>query len=165
MATSSHNVIIKRAAELVTCSGTAAKRGAVAMNDIGCLRDGHVIVRDGVIVCVIGEVIKDGEERRVERRVASVWRSDLPPLWATTSLTASEVYASLHVDESEYDVIVADGACVMPGFIDSHTHFVFGGYREDEFFWRMNGLAFISPKCFLSRFFLLSNLADLSSSL
>jgi imidazolonepropionase len=27
----------------------------------------------------------------------------------------------------------------LPGFIDSHTHFVFGGYRAEEFSWRLNG--------------------------
>ena len=27
----------------------------------------------------------------------------------------------------------------MPGFIDSHTHFIFGGYRADEFAWRLQG--------------------------
>ncbi len=27
----------------------------------------------------------------------------------------------------------------MPGFVDSHTHFVFGGYRADEFSWRLRG--------------------------
>ncbi|PLD86412.1 imidazolonepropionase, partial [Klebsiella pneumoniae] len=26
----------------------------------------------------------------------------------------------------------ATGRCVLPGFVDSHTHLVFGGYREDE---------------------------------
>ena len=27
----------------------------------------------------------------------------------------------------------------MPGFVDSHTHFVFGGYRAEEFSWRLRG--------------------------
>jgi len=27
----------------------------------------------------------------------------------------------------------------LPGFVDSHTHFVFGGYRPEEFAWRLRG--------------------------
>lgn len=32
-----------------------------------------------------------------------------------------------------------EGMAVLPAFIDSHTHLVFGGYREKEFNLRMNG--------------------------
>lgn len=42
-------------------------------------------------------------------------------------------------DEKNYEVIDATGKAVMPGFVDSHTHFVFGGYRADEFSWRLRG--------------------------
>lgn len=35
------------------------------------------------------------------------------------------------------------GACVLPAFIDSHTHLVFGGYREREFNLRMNGASYM----------------------
>ena len=33
----------------------------------------------------------------------------------------------------------ARGRCVLPGFVDSHTHFVFGGERAEEFGWRLRG--------------------------
>ncbi|MBW2591222.1 MAG: imidazolonepropionase, partial [Deltaproteobacteria bacterium] len=42
-------------------------------------------------------------------------------------------------DESKFAVIDADGKAVLPGFVDSHTHFVFGGYRAEEFSWRLRG--------------------------
>ena len=35
--------------------------------------------------------------------------------------------------------ISAEGRCVMPGFVDSHTHLVFAGDRSDEFAARMAG--------------------------
>jgi len=38
--------------------------------------------------------------------------------------------------------IDAKGAPALPGFIDSHTHFVFGGYRADEYLWRLEGQSY-----------------------
>jgi imidazolonepropionase len=37
------------------------------------------------------------------------------------------------------EVIEADGAAVIPGFVDSHTHLVFAGDRSEEFAARMTG--------------------------
>jgi len=42
-------------------------------------------------------------------------------------------------DENRFSVIDARGKAVLPGFVDSHTHFVFGGYRAEEFSWRLRG--------------------------
>ena len=47
-------------------------------------------------------------------------------------------------DEKEYQIIDAANKAVMPGFIDSHTHLIFGGYRADEFSWRLNGDSYMS---------------------
>ena len=38
--------------------------------------------------------------------------------------------------------IDAAGRCVLPGFVDSHTHLVFAGDRSDEFAARMAGAAY-----------------------
>lgn len=38
--------------------------------------------------------------------------------------------------------IDADGRCVIPGFVDSHTHLVFAGDRADEFAARMAGAGY-----------------------
>lgn len=48
------------------------------------------------------------------------------------------------LDEMDYVVIDATGKTVMPGFVDSHTHFVFGGYRADEYNWRLAGESYVS---------------------
>jgi imidazolonepropionase len=40
-------------------------------------------------------------------------------------------------------VIDAKGCSVLPGFVDSHTHFIFGGYRQDEFMDRLQGVPYM----------------------
>lgn len=47
-------------------------------------------------------------------------------------------------NEEEYTVIDASNKTVLPGFIDSHTHLIFGGYRADEFSWRLRGDTYMS---------------------
>ena len=48
------------------------------------------------------------------------------------------------VDPDEYLEIDASGRALLPGFVDSHTHFIFGGYREEEFSWRLKGDSYMS---------------------
>lgn len=46
----------------------------------------------------------------------------------------------MHGASRVYD---AGGCCVLPGFVDSHTHPVFGGYRPDEFSMRLKGATYM----------------------
>ncbi|PKM50740.1 MAG: imidazolonepropionase [Firmicutes bacterium HGW-Firmicutes-7] len=41
-------------------------------------------------------------------------------------------------------VIDARNKIVLPGYVDSHTHFVFGGYRAEEYGWRLKGEDYMS---------------------
>lgn len=47
-------------------------------------------------------------------------------------------------DADKYTHIDAEGRAVLPGFVDSHTHLIFGGYRPDEFEWRLKGDSYMS---------------------
>lgn len=42
------------------------------------------------------------------------------------------------------EILDAAGKTVLPGFVDSHTHFIFGGYRAEEFGWRLKGDSYMS---------------------
>ncbi len=101
------NLLIKNAAEVVTCSGFEAKQGA-AMNALHIITDGAVRITGGRIQQV-------GPTAEID----------------TGAITADDT------------VIDATGCCVLPGFVDPHTHFVFGGYRPEEFVQRLEGQSYM----------------------
>ncbi len=59
--------------------------------------------------------------------------------YAGPSSEAPEVEA-----RETYTEIDARGRVSLPGFVDSHTHLIFGGYRHDEFQWRLKGDSYMS---------------------
>lgn len=99
---------IRHASELVTCQGSAPKKGH-EMSEIGLILDGGVLIHDQKIFAV-------GKTEELDKLI----------------------------DLSEYDVMDASGKTVLPGFVDSHTHFIFGGYRAEEFSWRLKGDTYMS---------------------
>lgn len=46
--------------------------------------------------------------------------------------------------DEHYEEIDAQGNVALPGFVDSHTHLIFGGFRPDEFQWRLKGDTYMS---------------------
>ena len=59
-----------------------------------------------------------------------------------TQITQEALNVSAFVEKG-YTIINAENKCVLPGFVDSHTHFIFGGYRADEYNWRLQGVAYM----------------------
>ncbi len=79
------------------------------MSDLHIIDDGAVVIEEGIIK-VVG---------KTEDVLNGIDDADL--------------------NIAEFDIIDAAGKAVLPGFVDSHTHFVFSGYRADEFSWRLRG--------------------------
>ena len=89
---------------------------SVAIDNIGLLVTNEPALGEGALGSVRdAALVFDGE------RVAAVARAG-------------------HADADER--IDAAGRCVIPGFVDSHTHLVFAGERGDEFAARMAGAAY-----------------------
>lgn len=55
------------------------------------------------------------------------------------TVEVKEALTAAGKDIGSFDTIDASGKTVLPGFVDSHTHLVFGGYRAEEFAWRLKG--------------------------
>ncbi|MCH5226831.1 MAG: imidazolonepropionase [Muribaculaceae bacterium] len=45
---------------------------------------------------------------------------------------------------SNFPRVNGRGNVALPGFVDSHTHLIFGGFRPDEFEWRLKGDTYMS---------------------
>ncbi|MFF1573900.1 imidazolonepropionase [Leifsonia sp. NPDC058292] len=72
---------------------------------------------------------------------AAMLVSDGLVVWSgrADELPSSDAFA---LAASDADVVDLHGATVLPGFVDSHTHLVFGGDRSAEFEARMSGAAY-----------------------
>ncbi|GAA1954155.1 imidazolonepropionase [Agromyces allii] len=135
---------------------------------LGIVRDAAVLVEDGVVTWVgraadassahpsvefrpsgLAQGAKiDGSRDASERAdVSGTTRPESPsggerPLGRTQRAEGSSARADLLPNAVVDAVVDAGGRAVIPGFVDSHTHLVFGGDRADEFAARMAGRAY-----------------------
>lgn len=75
---------------------------------------------EGALLAVQGHIAAVGTEREVRAALAAAGDSD----------------------ESLQEVDL-DGACVVPGFVDPHTHLCFAALREEEFAMRLAGMTYL----------------------
>lgn len=105
-------------AELVTNEPAPDREGGL----LGIVRDAAVLVEDGRIAWVgRGTLATEhlaGRDEREDRREGDEHRT----VW-----------------DADVEVVHVGGRAVIPGFVDSHTHLVFGGDRAEEFAARMAG--------------------------
>ncbi|MDT0158790.1 imidazolonepropionase [Microbacterium sp. ARD32] len=84
-----------------------------------------------------GAALHDAAVLIDDGRIAWVGPSSDPSMWRVAPLSSANQGRTRHVDGLE--VVDADGGAVIPGFVDSHSHIVFGGDRAGEFEARMAG--------------------------
>ena len=128
---------IRHASELVTCRGKAPRRGR-EMADIGLIEDGAVLLSDGRIEAV-GTTKELDQRLGLDPKQADALHHET----ASISSQAAEP-ADTELNGQPATTLNAWGKTVLPGFVDSHTHFIFGGFRADEFSWRLKGDSYMS---------------------
>jgi imidazolonepropionase len=79
------------------------------MASLGIIADGALVIEEGIITRV-------GATEEVMAELSAAGR-----------------------DPAAFQTIDAGGKAVLPGFVDCHTHLVFGGDRAQEFTWRLKG--------------------------
>src|SRR6202162_3840349 len=101
------------ASQLVTLVGPRGPRVGKELSALGIIPDGGILIRDGKIDAV-------GPSDEIEK-----------------NLTALSRQVSRRASEPE--VVDLGGRVALPGFVDAHTHLVFGGNRLDDFERRARG--------------------------
>ncbi len=101
----------------------------------------NLIITNARIVTPIGHSARKGKEMSklllIERGMIEVKDGIIVYVGEEKKHLANEQMKDVHY----YD---AKGRCLLPGFVDSHTHFVFGGERAKEFSWRLAGESYMS---------------------
>src|SRR5437763_13587454 len=101
------SLALLHASQLVTLSGPKRPRVGDELAELRIIRDGGILVRDGRIDAV-------GPSDEIEK-----------------NLNAKSIQVSNGPENVE--IIDLGGRVALPGFVDAHTHLVFGGNRLDDF--------------------------------
>jgi len=76
---------------------------------------------------------------------ATLFRGGRIVTWSdepVTALIIDDGRVVSHAEGPADEVVELDGRCIVPGFVDSHTHLVFAGDRAPEFEGRMAGIPY-----------------------
>lgn len=101
----------------------------------------NLIIRNGRVVTPIGRKALRGKEmgNLLEIEDAVIIMED----GIITFVGPASGYTPLP-SHLTYENLDAMGNVILPGFVDSHTHLIFGGFRPDEFEWRLKGDSYMS---------------------
>jgi imidazolonepropionase len=107
------SLALLHASQLVTLAGPKRSRVGKELSELGIIRDGGILIRDGKIDIV-------GPSNEIEKILNAKCIQD---------------------SEGANDAGIVDlgGRMTLPGFVDAHTHLVFGGNRLDDFERRARG--------------------------
>jgi len=101
------SLALLHASQLITLAGPKRPRVGDELAELRIIRDGGILVRDGRVDAV-------GPSDEIEK-----------------NLNAKSIQVSNGPDNVE--IIDLGGRVALPGFVDAHTHLVFGGNRLDDF--------------------------------
>lgn len=93
----------------------------------------------------LGMVARKGAEMKDLQLIpdgAVIWQGDTIVFTGTSREAVSWLDKTLKPGQ-KFEAIDASGYTLIPGFVDPHTHFVFGGYRDDEFNSRLAGASYM----------------------
>jgi imidazolonepropionase len=107
------SLALLHASQLVTLAGPRGPRVGKELSELGIIRDGGILIRDGKIDIV-------GTSHEIEKNLTALSRQ-------------------VSGGASEPEVVDLGGRVALPGFVDAHTHLVFGGNRLDDFERRARG--------------------------
>lgn len=107
-------LLLYNCSQIVTPKGSHIKKGK-EMDQVEVMQNASIYMEDGIILFL-------GANEEVLHRLGAACIEQIPD-----------------------DIMVIDGAgrTALPGFVDSHTHFIFGGYREVEFMERLSGASYL----------------------
>ena len=107
------SLALVHASQLITLAGRTRPRVGKELSELRIIRDGGILIRDGKIESV-------GSSDEIEK-----------------NLNAKCIQVS--EQSSAVEIVDLDGRIALPGFVDAHTHLVFGGNRLDDFERRARG--------------------------
>ncbi|MBV9618369.1 MAG: amidohydrolase family protein, partial [Verrucomicrobia bacterium] len=96
------SLALLHASQVITLSGPKRPRIGEELSELGIIRDGGILIRDGKIDSV-------GVSNEIEKQSKGA------------------------------EIVDLGGRVALPGFVDAHTHLVFGGNRLDDFERRARG--------------------------
>ena len=102
---------------------------------------GNIIIKNATIVTPLG---KEAAKGNAMSKIATQRSGCIIITEGTISYAGPEEGRPMTRPDEHYEVLDAKGCVALPGFVDSHTHLIFGGFRPDEFQWRLQGDSYMS---------------------